>query len=354
MTEIELVENVGVSLINASASDNMVAMAAWVSHDADSEDRLQDEARVGKLIDFLYRAKHMSPFEHGHFTFKVDAPLFVAREFFRHRTASYNEVSGRYTEMKPRFYVANVARVQHGKPGDYYFEDGSDEQTAIYLQTKRKDAKRAWRTYQQRLEAGIAKEQAREELPLSLMTQFYVTMNPRNLMQFLTLRNEKHALKEIQDVAVAMEEIFATHMPLTYKAYIKGREAEGENVNDLKNRIGGLEMLVRSRNNKVEEVLGQNKLDAERITELEVALAEMHAKYNREFVATQEAMASAKASNAQHAVTSNYFNDIDLAKLSEKIAPVYNVYVDAKHGDTSIEELPGKIFEALKKVQRRL
>lgn len=230
---VELVNEVGVSLIDAAASDDMVAMAAWVSFDMDSEGRLADRVRVEKLINFLYRARHMSPFEHGHFTFKVDVPLFVAREFMRHRTASYNEVSGRYTEMTPRFYVGDVARIQKGKPGDYYFESGTDEQTAKYLRSKQRSAEFAWEEYQLRLEEGIAKEQAREDLPLSLMTQFYVTMNPRNLMQFLTLRNDSHALKEIRDVAVKMEEIFAQHMPITYNAYRTVRDEQQVDVEAL-------------------------------------------------------------------------------------------------------------------------
>lgn len=219
MTKIEYVSEPGVTLVDALAKDDMVAMAAWVSHDQDSEERLNDANRVEKLINFLYRERHMSPFEHGTFIFKIDAPLFVAREFHRHRTFSYNEVSGRYTEMKPRFWRGTEARVQNGKPGDYYFTPGSDSQTAIYLKNKEKVTKVAWQAYQDNMAAGMAKEQAREDLPLSLMTQFYATANPRNLMQFLTLRNESHALKEIQMVAVKMDEIFKEYMPLTHKAY---------------------------------------------------------------------------------------------------------------------------------------
>lgn len=225
---IEFVNKVGVNLISAHASDDMVAMAAWVSHDADSEERLQDDYRVGRLIKFLYRENHMSPFEHGQFVFKVDVPLFVAREFQRHRTFSFNEVSGRYTEMKPRFWRADQARIQLGKPGAYYFEDASDEQTALYRRLKETKLERDWIHYQTLLDAGIAKEQAREDLPLSLMTQFYATVNPRNLMQFLTLRTAPNALKEIRDVANEMENIFAQTMPLTYEAYSSYRNVKEE------------------------------------------------------------------------------------------------------------------------------
>lgn len=225
---VEYVSTPSVSLVDASMSDEMVAMAAWVSHDQDSEERLEHPERVRKLIKFLYDNKHMSPFEHGHMTVKVDVPLFVAREWHRHRTQSYNEVSGRYTEMKPRFYLGDRARVQKGKPGAYYFEDGTDDQTAIYIASKARVVEVAWEEYERRLAAGIAKEQAREDLPLSLMTQFYATANPRNWMQFLTLRTDKHALKEIRDVATQVEDLFARQMPLTYDAYVGNMKAAEE------------------------------------------------------------------------------------------------------------------------------
>jgi thymidylate synthase (FAD) len=230
LAEFEFVSEPKVTLVNASMSDDMVAMAAWVSHDQDSEERLDDKHRVAKLINFLYTNKHMSPFEHGHMTVKVDAPLFVAREWHRHRTQSYNEVSGRYTEMKPRFFRGTTARVQKGKPGAYYFEDGTEEQTAIYLTSKQRVVDVAWEEYERRLEAGIAKEQAREDLPLSLMTQFYATANPRNWMQFLTLRTDKTALKEIRDVAYQVEYLFKHHMPLTYSAYAGNMEKAEEKM----------------------------------------------------------------------------------------------------------------------------
>lgn len=215
----ELVSETTVHHIHNNISDNMVALAAWVSHDTDDDERLDDSARVQGLINFLMKNKHMSPFEHGSLTVKVDVPLFVRSEWHRHRTQSFNEVSGRYTEMKPRFWAGTNTRIQQGKPGDYYFVDGTDDQYALYLQGKRRMAKVSWEIYQERLEAGIAKEQAREDLPLSLMTQFYATSNLRNWLHFLELRLDKHALKEIRDTAVKVEEIVATAAPMTYSAF---------------------------------------------------------------------------------------------------------------------------------------
>jgi thymidylate synthase (FAD) len=250
---MELVNKVSVDLIQTNATDDMVAMAAWVSHDQDSEERLANREQVKKLINFLYTNKHMSPFEHGQFTFKIDVPLFVAREFHRHRTFSYNEVSGRYTEMQPRFWVGDEARIQKGKPGDYYFEPGDEEQTELYHTSKKKAVKRAWKQYKKRLASGMAKEQAREDLPLSLMTQFYATVNPRNLMAFLTLRNEKHALKEIQAVAVQMEEIFAEQMPLTYEAYRRARAAEVFDKSDAEGLRLAKEQILRQKQKIAEQ-----------------------------------------------------------------------------------------------------
>ena len=312
MSEVKLVSNVGVKLINTNASDDMVAMAAWVSHDADSEDRLEDRDKVGGLINFLYRNRHMSPFEHGQFIFKVDVPLFVAREFHRHRTFSYIEVSGRYTQMKPRFYEGDTARVQHGKPGDYYFEDGTKEQTALYLQSKRKAVQAAWDTYEARLESGMAKEQAREDLPLSLMTQFYATVNPRNLMAFLTLRNDKHALKEIRDVAVKMEEILAQTMPLTYAAY----KAEQERLANPQRVVNG-DLLVKHR-------AELNNL------ELEVV----------------------KWKKAYDTLKRDYDGIIsDLAKTSSN--PTYNIEVAIKDALENPETIAKHVLSALEKLNRR-
>lgn len=223
---IEFVSEVGVELIDALASDDDVAMAAWVSNALDSVERLSDRKRVKGLINFLWRQKHTSPFEHGIFKYKVDVPLTVAREFQRHRTFSFNEVSGRYTEMKPRFWMCPPDRpfVQQGKMGDYYFVKGTPDQYAIYKTSKERGVNTAWEIYQQRLDAGIAKEVAREDLPLSLMTQFYASVDPKNLMGFLALREHRTALEEIQQTARKMEVAFAERMPYTHEAYIKQRD----------------------------------------------------------------------------------------------------------------------------------
>lgn len=220
MSEIEFVDHSTVQLVKHNASDVDVAHAAWVSNfGSGAVDR--DTTDVSKLINFLYYNRHMSPFEHGSLTFFVDTPIFVAREFMRHRTWSYNETSGRYKELDPRFYLAPFDRPmqQVGRIGNYSFIEGTDHQKSTMYGYTRKSYEASWHAYQTMLEAKVAKEVARNVLPVATMTQFYATANPRNVMQFLALRNDGPALKEIRDVAVQIEAAFAEAMPLTYSAY---------------------------------------------------------------------------------------------------------------------------------------
>lgn len=208
-----------VELVKHNASDVDVAYAAWVSNFGDKRER--DTTDVSKLINFLYSNRHMSPFEHGSFTFFIDTPIFVAREFMRHRTWSYNETSGRYKELDPRFYLAPDDRPlqQVGRIGHYSFVAGDEWQNRIKNYATKKAYGMSWRMYKMMLRVGIAKEVARNVLPVGTMTQFYATANPRNVMQFLALRNDGPALKEIRDVAIEIEAAFAEAMPLTYAAF---------------------------------------------------------------------------------------------------------------------------------------
>lgn len=223
---IELLDHSTVELIKTNSKDEDVAYAAWVSNFG-SAARERDTSNIGKLIDFLYSNLHMSPFEHGSFTFFIDTSIFVAREFMRHRTFSYNETSGRYKELEPRFYLPRKGRplIQVGKPGAYYFESGTAAQYEDMVEFQTTLLEHAWVAYQNQLNMGIAKEVARNVLPLATMTQFYATCNPRNLMQFLTLRAEAQALDEIRAVAEVMEQVLASTMPLTYNVYERERES---------------------------------------------------------------------------------------------------------------------------------
>jgi thymidylate synthase (FAD) len=181
------------------------------------------------------RDRHGSPFEHNAFTFFVEAPIFVFREFMRHRIASYNEESGRYKELQPVFYVPNEDRklVQVGKPGAYTFEEGSYGQKATTTSQIMRAAKESYDAYKRMLDAGVAREVARAALPVGIYSSMYVTMNARALMNFLSLRTTREGThfpsfpqREIEMVAEKMEEFFAEKMPITYATFNKnGRVA---------------------------------------------------------------------------------------------------------------------------------
>ncbi|MTA37127.1 MAG: FAD-dependent thymidylate synthase, partial [Actinobacteria bacterium] len=232
MSEAIFRSDMTVELVKASASDADVIWAARVSTAGEQslEEVGEDPARSAGLINYLARERHGSPFEHTSMTFFVSAPIFVFREFMRHRIASYNEESGRYRELQPVFYVPNKDRklVQVGKTGAYTFEDGTQEQFDLTVKAMKESYVFVYERYQKMLEAGVAREVARAVLPVALYSSMYVTMNARALMNFLSLRTSRegshfpsYPQREIEMVAEKMEEHFATLMPLTYGAFQK-------------------------------------------------------------------------------------------------------------------------------------
>ena len=227
---IEFRSDMTVKLINSMASDEAVTMAARVSTGA-SENPDKDAG----LINYLMRDRHGSPFEHNAFTFYIEAPIFVFREFMRHRIASYNEESGRYKELAPIFYTPAEDRklVQQGKPGAYVFVEGSKEQFSVVRQEIYTSSRSAHQHYQEMLSSGVAREVARAVLPVNIYSSMYVTMNARSLMNFLSLRTTREGThfpsfpqREIEMVAEQMEYHFAEKMPITYASFNKnGRVA---------------------------------------------------------------------------------------------------------------------------------
>lgn len=227
MAELIFRSDVDVEYIDHMGNDRRVAEAAWVSTAGAKVDEKKAEGIPG-LINFLARDRHGSPFEHAVITYRVRCPIFVIREIHRHRIASYNEESGRYTQLQPEFYLPARDRnlTQTGKPGHYQFHPGDDEQFNETYWGHRSIAEMSYRNYQDLLDLGVAKEVARMTLPLNIYSSFYVTMNARALMNFISLRTENelarvpsHPQKEIQMVADEMEEIWADIMPLTWRAF---------------------------------------------------------------------------------------------------------------------------------------
>ncbi len=202
------------------ADDLSVVNGARVSF-ARRKDAL-DDSDAG-LVKFLMRDRHGSPFEHNAFRFHIRCPIFVAREWFRHRIGSFNEFSMRYAKATDDFYVPDAAdvRTQVGKPGAYTFEP-VDAELAERTRAALSDAyERAFATYEELVDAGVARELARAVMPVGAYTQFYWTVNARALMNFISLRNAEFAQLEIRRYAEAVESLFAEKMPITHAAFVE-------------------------------------------------------------------------------------------------------------------------------------
>jgi len=208
-----------VRLDGALADDLSVANSARVSFGRRKEE-LDDSDRG--LITFLMRERHGTPFEHNAFRFHIRCPIFVAREWFRHRVGSFNEFSLRYARATDDFYVpaAEDVRTQVGKPGAYSFEPVEPELAEETRERLREIYETAYAAYEELVEQGVARELARAVLPVGAYTEFYWTVNARSLMNFLSLRAAEAAQREIRRYAEACETFLAAQMPVTYEAFI--------------------------------------------------------------------------------------------------------------------------------------
>lgn len=241
MTELTFSSDITVKLVRGMAADEFVVQAAQVSSKGETEVeelvKLYQDGKISipRFINALMKGRHGSPFEHNAFTFFVEAPLFVFREWQRHRISSFNEMSGRYTEMVPKFYITPQDRpmVNVGtkmKPDMQPAPFGTWDR---HVSRKKYTAEVAWNSYQADLREGIANEVAREDLPLNLYSQMYWTVNARSLMNFISLRVESddslvrsYPQREIMWGAEEVEESFAKLMPATHAAFVSnGRVA---------------------------------------------------------------------------------------------------------------------------------
>lgn len=222
--------DVTAELVKSSAADADVLFAARVSTKGEQSlsDVGSDASRSVGLIRYLMRDRHGSPFEHNSMTFYIEAPIFVFREFMRHRVMSFNEESGRYRQLRPVFYVPGPERklVQEGKPGAYTFVDGTPEQHKLVVEATEASCRQAYAAYLEMLDAGVAREVARIVLPVTTYSSMYVTLNARSLMNFLSLRTKREdstfpsfPQREIEMVAERMEDAWARLMPLTHEAF---------------------------------------------------------------------------------------------------------------------------------------
>jgi thymidylate synthase (FAD) len=216
---VQVLDHGFVRLDDAMADDLSVVNGARVSF-ARRVDEM-DEADEG-LIRFLMRERHGTPFEHNAFRFHVRTPIFVAREWFRHRIGSFNEFSMRYARATDEFYVParEDVRTQIGKPGSYSFEPVDPEVAEATRERLKEVYETAYRAYEELVEQGVARELARAALPVGAYTEFYWTVNARALMNFVSLRNSETAQREIRRYAEACELFLEQRMPVTYAAFV--------------------------------------------------------------------------------------------------------------------------------------
>jgi thymidylate synthase (FAD) len=175
------------------------------------------------LIKSLIRDEHGAPFEKVRFEFYVECPIWMARQWFKHRFSSFSELSGRYTEIVPKFWLPTIegVRMQVGKAMSYEYvsldEVISKDYVAALMDMNIKD----YEFYRGAIEHGIAKEVSRYHMPLNMYTKFMWGTDLRNLVNFLVLRNDKHAQREIQEAAQKVEDTFKDVCPHTYNAWIE-------------------------------------------------------------------------------------------------------------------------------------
>ena len=230
--DIKFDSEMHVELIDFMGGDHRVVQAAQVS--TKGAESVESGAKEG-LIRYLVNNRHASPTEHSYFTFLITAPIFVARESHRHRMANLNEESGRYKKLEPHFYVPDEDRKlqQVGKTGDYKFTEGTENQKYEVTKHIKSVTEHAWEAYSGLLEEDVTKEVARMVLPTNIYTSWYLTINARSLMNYLSLRTtnpdatiKSSPQREIEMVAELMETHFEGKMPMTYKAWHNnGRKA---------------------------------------------------------------------------------------------------------------------------------
>ena len=231
-----------VRLVDYLGGDERIAQAARVSYGEGTKTYRENKG----LIDYLLRNEHTSPFEQVNFTFHLKMPIFVARQWIRHRTAKVNEISGRYSVMKDEFYIPDPGCIagqstsnKQGRAG----EAVSAEMQRYVRETLEKDQKTLYATYTAMLEKDIARELARINLPLSLYTEFYWQMDLHNLFHFIKLRMHPHAQLEIREYASEIFKIAEKVCPLACASFldhlVKGVRFSGTELEQLKRLING-------------------------------------------------------------------------------------------------------------------
>lgn len=217
---VDVLDKGFVRLVDSMGDDSAIVQAARVSTGAGTK-TLGADAR---LIRYLLRNAHWTPFEMVRFKFHIKAPIFVARQWFRHRAGSFNELSARYTEMPDEFWTPRPADLRAQGASDRQVGEGELSWESGMIAEQIFEAAYHWsyQAYQRLIDQGVSREQARAVLPVGLYTQWYWSVDLRNLLHFLDLRLDSHAQREIQVYAEALVELARPIAPVAFGAWNRG------------------------------------------------------------------------------------------------------------------------------------
>lgn len=208
-----------VRLVDYMGDDLAIVRGARVSYNAEWRTG-EDDNKDAKLISYLLRNKHTSPFECVSFTFEIKCPIFVARQWHRHRTWSYNEVSARYTELPEEFYVPDPDKITTQSKDNKQMRTVEQHPQAERMRFDIiQSCTDSFGVYKDLILGGCPRELARTVLPLATYTRFFGTVNLHNLLHFLRLRLHVHAQYEIRVYAEAIRDILRQIVPVTMKAF---------------------------------------------------------------------------------------------------------------------------------------
>ncbi len=248
--EIKVLDKGFIRLVDYLGDDSRIVQSARVSYGEGTKSYREDKG----LIDYLLRNDHTSPFEQVSFTFHIKMPIVVARQWIRHRTAKVNEISGRYSVMESEFYVPaaeDIALQSDDNKQGRQNEPVSAELAKEIQDIISEEQERVYETYTKLLDMGLAREIARINLPLSLYTEWYWTMDLHNLFHFLRLRMDAHAQKEIRVYADAIFEIVKKITPMAAEAFEKhlltGVALSGSELEAVRVMTGGGECPFKGR-----------------------------------------------------------------------------------------------------------
>lgn len=217
-----------VRYIDHMGDDQRILEAARISYKSPSKGAEQDK----KLLNYLWKNKHTSPFEMVKLTLNIKMPIFIMRQYVRHRMQNLNEVSARYTELPNEFYIPDTTswRKQDGKnkqgsvldtSTSFPIQDGDGRTIGTATECVANHCRDSYTLYQQMIETGIAREMARMVLPINIYTEIYACWDLKNLLHFITLREDAHAQAEIQAYGKAIKSICQELFPWTIEAFDK-------------------------------------------------------------------------------------------------------------------------------------